>query len=500
MKDLERLFQLKKEKYRIKEIQIQFDKTKKPQLTATVTLERNGKVETISSSEGDFFSHVSHLHSIPHVEDDKSDFVYIDDPNKFFDIQKTIVDIFSGEQKELVICERNVDENQHSLKRIFDYEKEWILSEKNLRVFPKKLSRIFYDVGVLLMRDSSAEFELVDKQGLNLDCIRNLLLRSQEYDVAVCFSAFLLAPKPYQEKSEGYDVIVGLINYDLKNNRTLSFNLNTLVQFQRRIQNVGQYGLWECVFDLFKRTVGKSSFNSFLPLPLNIRDFTPIPWFCYVFLNGIQEDILIDDFVMDLPLFVLFGTPTLLLEKPSYIFKPDEQMALIMLGFREGDEISYHQIRFDVSKGEPKLHLDYEIHFEKKLSKKRKVISHLAVNYEDIWDFSENLAIGFLAASAYDVKFDTTIIPERISGIKESFRKNPLTVYPLFIRSMAERPYMWLKERPKAREVLKSIATGKKVIERKELILELEDIGVVRHGKLTILGDIVYARLQQLEE
>lgn len=166
-----------------------------------------------------------------------------------------------------------------------------------------------------------------------------------------------------------------------------------------------------------------------------------------------------------------------------------------MLGFREGNEDSYHQVRFDVSKAEPKLHLDYQVYFEKRPP--MKIVSHLAIDYEDIWNFSENLAIGFLVASAYDINFDTMIIPRRLDGIKESFKNDPLSVYPLFVRSMAGRPFRLIKENPKAIEMLRKIATEKKVIGEKEIIIELENMGLLREGKLTILGDIVYARLSQ---
>lgn len=143
-RDLEKLFQLTKEKYRIKEIHIQFNKTKEPKLTATATLERNRKVETISSSEEDFLAYVSHLHSIPHIEDDEGDFVYIDNPNKFFEIQEKVVDIFSGKRKELVICERNIDKKNRSFsKRIRDYEREWILSKKTCEFFAPKFAEFF---------------------------------------------------------------------------------------------------------------------------------------------------------------------------------------------------------------------------------------------------------------------------------------------------------------------------------------------------------------------
>jgi len=346
-----------------------------------------------------------------------------------------------------------------------------------------------------MIHDSSEQFQLIEKTKLQLTDIQELLQESQECEVAVCFSAVLLAPKLPREKKEGHDVIIGLITYDLKNNRTLSFNLNTLTQFKRRIHNVGRQGFWECISDLFENTARKDSYLSLLPLPLNIRDFTPLPWFCYAFLNGIQEDISINGFRLDLPLFLVFGAPLFLLEKPSYIFTPDEQMAFVMLGFREGNEVSYHQVRFDVSKGEPELHLDYEIYFDEKPSK--KIVNHFVVSYKDIWEFSENLAIGFMGASAYDVKFDTAIIPNKVSGIKEAFRENPLTIYPLFIRSMAGKPYRFLKERPEAFDVLRSIAERKSIVKGKELIPKLEKLGLTRQGKLTILGDIVYARLHQ---
>lgn len=497
-KDLENLLRLKDKKYRIKkiEVNVKVAKTKKTTETATVTLERNGNIQAISSSEECFCSYVSHLHSISHIEDDESDFIYIDNPNEFFDIQKKIVDMFSGEQKDFIVCERRIQkEYQRFSKIIENYEKNWILSEKQLRIFPTKLCRIFHDIGVLMIKDSNEKFDLIDKAKFNLSDLQELLRRSQKYDIAVCFSAFILAPVHNHRKNEGYDAIVGLITYDLKNNKTLSFNLNTLVQFQRKIQDVGQYGLWQCISDLFEKIKGNDSFKSFLPLPLNVRNFTPLPWFCYVFLNGIQEDIAVDGFVFDLPLFIVFGTPLILHKKPSYMFRPEKQMAFIMLGFQEGNEASYHHVRFDVSKGGPTLHLDYVIYSGKGASK--KVISHHTINYEDIWNFSENLAIGFLVASAYDVNFETIIIPKRLSGIEKAFKMNPLTVYPLFVRSMAASVYRWLKGKPEAIDTLRNIAAKKEVIDGKQLVSELEKKGLVKQGELTVLGDILCARLQQ---
>lgn len=495
-KDLERLLQLKDEKYRIKETEIKVDNARGPKEIATVTLEKNDDIQKISSSEEDFFLYVIHLHGIPHIEDDESDFVYVDDPNEFFDIQERIVDMFIGEKKTFILSDRSLDEKFQGLfERIKNYESEWILSEKDFLVFPTKLCEIFFHVGVLMIKDSVPKFDIFDKSRLKLTEVQKIVHRSQDQDIAVCFSAFILGPELHQEKKREHDSIIGLVTYDLKNNRTLSLNLNTLIQFQRNIKNVGQHGFWECVFDLFKRSTESGSFKSFLPLPLNVRDFTPLPWLCYVFLKDTQKDILMDSFSLKLPIFLVFGFPLILSNKPSYVFRPEKQAAFIMLGLQEENKISHHQVRFDVSKGEPKLHLDYVIYPEKGFP--RKVVSHETIDYEDIWNFSKNLAIGFLAASAYDVNFDAMIIPERLSGIDEAFKKNPTSVYPLFIRSMAGYAYKLLREKPEIINVLKDIATGKRIINQEELLLELEKRGLISQGELTILGDILNARLQQ---
>ena len=44
---------------------------------------------------------------------------------------------------------------------------------------------------------------------------------------------------------------------------------------------------------------------------------------------------------------------------------------------------------------------------------------------------------------------------------------------------------------------LKNIAAGKEILHGKELISELESMSLIKQGKLTILGDIVYEKLQQ---
>lgn len=168
-----------------------------------------------------------------------------------------------------------------------------------------------------------------------------------------------------------------------------------------------------------------------------------------------------------------------------------------MLGFRENGQRFFHQVRFDMSKGEPKLHIDYQIFPEK--GSRYKSVGHSVVNYKDVWDFSENLAIGFLLATAYDVNFEKLVVPTRLSGIDEAFRDNPVTIYPLFVRSMAGKPFRLVKRDSKLLDTFLKIIKRETVSDL-EAVKTLEDLGLVQDYGLTILGDIVHARILQTDK
>ena len=63
-------------------------------------------------------------------------------------------------------------------------------------------------------------------------------------------------------------------------------------------------------------------------------------------------------------------------------------------------------------------------------------------------------------------------------------------------RSLGEEHYNWIKKRPEAVEIFVNVVTGKDVSNDEELLSELEGKSLIKQGKSTILGDIVYRRLQ----
>lgn len=63
--------------------------------------------------------------------------------------------------------------------------------------------------------------------------------------------------------------------------------------------------------------------------------------------------------------------------------------------------------------------------------------------------------------------------------------------------TLGEELYNWIKERPEAVDVLVNIVTGKDISNDKELLSALEGKSIIKQGKSTILGDMVYWRLKR---
>jgi hypothetical protein len=62
---------------------------------------------------------------------------------------------------------------------------------------------------------------------------------------------------------------------------------------------------------------------------------------------------------------------------------------------------------------------------------------------------------------------------------------------------MAEELYEWIRNKPEALYVLESIAAGRDILHGRDCVPELERRLLVKEGKLTILGDLVRARLRR---
>jgi len=62
---------------------------------------------------------------------------------------------------------------------------------------------------------------------------------------------------------------------------------------------------------------------------------------------------------------------------------------------------------------------------------------------------------------------------------------------------LAEELYTWIITRPKAVQVLENLRLRKEVLHGEEVIPELEAKSLIKQGRTTILGDLVYVKLRQ---
>jgi len=494
--DFDLFFELLDQGYRLTSIHISVSKINGTKEEAKLTLTSEDDSVLITTSEKELFEYIIRLHPIPHIDDDDSDFMYIEDPDRYFEIQKRVFEILSGEISNLKIQDKTNDIPEEVIKRIRVLENEWIYSEKSLKVFGTSLSEIFFKVGIINVNKDGIYFDLLDKRDIKLNDIFSLHERNKKFDYSIAVSAFFLSKRHPPSTEEPSDVIIGLVEYDIINREILSFNIKTINQLFRIKDSFPRHGLWEYVDILFSSIKDALTFVSYLPLPVDVQGYTCLPWMCYCLLHNSQSLKLNEYREFNVPLLLVFGIPPIFLRRPGYLFDQSTQKAIIMFGLNEDeDTLVFHQIRFDVSKGEPNLHFHYEIIKDGKVD---KILNHEVINFEDIMSFNENLGIGFLLASTYDVTFDRYIVPDRFEGIFDVYRDNPMLVYPLYARSMAGEKCRTLIKDSEKREALFNAISKPHEAMKEEIIGDLEEMGLLKDGHLTILGNIVSIRLQQM--
>lgn len=495
--DYERFFELLNEGHRLSNIEISITKINGHKEEAKLTLISKEHSVSINTTENKLLNYVNRLHAIPHIDDDDADFMYIENPTKYFDIQKKVTEIVSEKISNLKIHEKKSNIPDHVIDRIRLYEQEWIDSEKNLRIQGTNISRIFFDVAIINFDQNDEYFNILDKTKLTTQDINALLDSGNKFDYSIAVSAFFLSRRFPVTTDESSDVIIGFIEYDIKRKEILSFNINTINQFLRTGISFPRYGLWEYANLIFSRIKNDQYFTSLLPLPVFVKDYTCLPWICYCFLQQLPPFNLENCEGFELPLLMVFGIPPIFLRRPGYIFDQNSQKVIIMLGLnKDANTVVFHQVRFDVSKGEPNLHYHYEIMEKDEIN---KIMNHIIINFQDILSFNENLGIGFLLASVYDVTFDRVIIPEKFEGIFDVYNENPMMVFPLYARSMVGAQCRTLLSDRKLKEVFSNALANPQNVEKNESIMTLEEMGLLKDGKLTILGNIANVRIAQME-
>jgi hypothetical protein len=162
-----------------------------------------------------------------------------------------------------------------------------------------------------------------------------------------------------------------------------------------------------------------------------------------------------------------------------------------------GKELTYN-LRFDMSSGQPLLHVDFQLFATGHQLDKKKLLAHVPVSLVDLWSLSRGLYLAFLAAGGFDPYFDR-LIEHRLEGFHQMANQNAATVYPLMLRVRTKPIEDWLRANPKHLQVLlKFAADGLNSLtnEQKMLIPGLVEQHLFGKGTLTALGGMLTTRLR----
>jgi len=144
--DFKSLMKMVENGYRVTAIEISVYKTNDEFKEDTeVKLIKNHVEKTIVSSAPDFCNYVNHLHDIPQ-QDGTSQFVYIQNTNLYFEVQKKLLSIISDLEPNALVSSKILDSNLSfkAKEHLKNWIKEWVWSERFLNKFPTRLSRVFF--------------------------------------------------------------------------------------------------------------------------------------------------------------------------------------------------------------------------------------------------------------------------------------------------------------------------------------------------------------------
>jgi hypothetical protein len=278
--------------------------------------------------------------------------------------------------------------------------------------------------------------------------------------------SFFLVGTKFDSSSSVSDTLIGIILYDLKNKRTLAFNVISLSSYKEEHSIEENKGLYDVLHYLFNLTINRELETiSYVPSPISSPCYAALPWISYSTLMPIEidnNDNLIPTHKISIPEFFMFGVASALDKESSFIFKNfsahRKGVAICVLNFmNDGKQIKY-TLRFDQSAGEPLVHLDYSYYDKNEV----KLITHKVLDLEEVLKFSLRLFISMMLAGIFDAYF-STLLKGGIKGLTELAKINPSYLYPYYWIWMVESFSKKLNDRQDGFNLLRKLYNGGKL-------------------------------------
>lgn len=361
------------------------------------------------------------------------------------DVEMYTYDHFDKRRKPCVHMEKI---NSKNCKKIINFLKAYTESEIKLyqqNNLGKNMFNLFSNVLIITENDDEINCEIIDKNSTSIQKIIELKNKSKEMQNCFTFSYFYIYSKSNKSKFS-QDIFLGCILYDLKNQKTVSFNLcSTYENETNRKITTPELFIKSCK-TLLEKSHQQENFLSIMHVSLFHANYTPLPWIFFSTLYPFEYES--DDepkSQMTIPEFFVFGISKELNTEDSFYYQSVTEnsrgSAVIRFDLLDDKKIDYH-LRFDVSEGEKFLHIDFGHYIDGKMT---KFLSHFPLDMSTIQEFSKRMFVSIMSAGFYDPDF-AKILKNKIKNIAEIIKQYKELSEPLRIMHLSDEKSKWLED------------------------------------------------------
>ena len=412
----------------------------------------------------------------------------ISDHTEKADIEWYTYDYFNQRQKPCVyvanIDSKNTEKIILYLKAFVKNELE-IYSKNNLG---KNLLNIFSNVFLINEINDQINCEILDKTQLTIEKIKEVRNTCERTENCFLFSFFNFYSKSKKSKFHP-DMFIGCILYDLKNQKTISINLTSTFEESENTDLRGGKMFFYCCKKIFEKHIQKDTFLSIMHVSILHTTYTPLPWIFFGVLhpfNNLYETSKNADFFINIPEFFIFGISKELNTQESFYYNnitnDSKGSAIIQLDLIKDDKINY-QLRFDVSKAEEFLHIDFG-YYQNTMN---KLLSHHPIDMDLVKNFSKRLFVAIISSGFYDPKF-AEILKYRLKNTPEIIKKYKELSEPLKIIHNSDKIAQWIKDNGLFEEFQKIYFNNKDIDMKKYYQISNKHSGLFSKDEKGIIG------------
>lgn len=392
------------------------------------------------------------------------------------DIECYTYDFFDERRKSCVYMNNIQSKN---FQKIIVYLKAYVENEITLYLqnnLGKNLFNIFSNVFLIREINNQIDCDVLNKNQLTIQKINELRKNSKKIENCYLFSFFYFYSKSTKSKFHP-DVFIGCIFYDLKNQKTVSFNLTSTYEEVEHDNNLKGAQLFiHCCRKIFEKSIEREYFLSIMHVSIIHTTYTPLPWIFFAALYSF-ENIFTNtknrDYLINIPEFFIFGISKEFNTQESFYYenitKNRRGSAIIQFDLINDKKINY-QLRFDVSKGEEFLHIDYG-YYQNTMN---KLLSHFPIDIETVTNFSKRLFVAIMSSGFYDPEF-AGILKNKLKNTAEIVKKYKELSEPLKLIHNSDKIAQWLKDTKLIEEFQKICFNDKDIDMKKYYRISKED-------------------------